>query len=229
MDLLKSLKIIFVGTALIIYIGGCSSSSYNDRYNKPKTEEKEKSGNARFTSKDDPQHESSQDTAVYNNFNADEFDEKPVEEYPVDNSEFIKKYEKFSGLGIPLTNRERVIFEIVKFLDTPYQYGGSSEEGIDCSAFIQQVFSNTLGINLPRTASQQFTAGTKLSKGMELKFGDLIFFDTTSRSFPGHVGIYLGEDQFAHASRSQGVIVSSLKSSYYAARYVGGRRIAVKF
>ena len=229
MYLLKSLKILLFGTALIIFIIGCSSTSSSERYNSPPKEEEEKKGDARFTSKGDPLDKTPPKTTIYKNYSGNEFDENPVEEYPVDKTDFIKKYEKFSGLGIPLTNRERLIFEIIKFLDTPYQYGGNSLIGIDCSAFTQQVFLNTLDIRLPRTASQQFSAGTKLSKRMELKFGDLIFFDTTSRSYPGHVGIYLGEDQFAHASKSQGVIISSLKSSYYAKRYIGGRRIAVKF
>ncbi|MDZ7766840.1 MAG: NlpC/P60 family protein [Melioribacteraceae bacterium] len=100
-----------------------------------------------------------------------------------------------------------------------------SENGIDCSAFTQQVFSNSVGVDLPRTAREQFNIGESVGRKNDLKFGDLLFFNTTTRSYPGHVGIYIGEDLFAHASRSLGVTVSSLKSTYYDNRFIGARRI----
>ena len=160
----------------------------------------------------------------YDLFNQPEFDELPVEDNPVDTKEFIKKYEKFGELSAALTPREKVLFEIVRYLDTPYKYGGNSENGIDCSAFTQQVYDNTLGVKLPRSAGAQYKTGEKISSKTSLQFGDLIFFDTRSSSYPGHVGIYIGENMFAHASLSQGVIVSSLKSNYYATRFIGARR-----
>lgn len=117
-----------------------------------------------------------------------------------------------------------MLFEIISYLDTPYKYGGETRKGIDCSAFTQKVFSKSSNIELPRTARQQFKEGEDISKN-ELSFGDLVFFNTRKGVYPGHVGIYIGEDLFAHASRSKGVTISSLENSYYKARYVGGRRI----
>ncbi len=136
--------------------------------------------------------------------------------------EFQKKLGKIKKLNGALTERERLLFEIVKYLDTPYKYGGQSQKGIDCSAFTQQVYKNSLGVELPRTAREQYKVGDKVS---ELKFGDLVYFDTQQGVFPGHVGIYLGDSLFAHASSIQGVTITPLNNKYFKKRYVGARRI----
>ena len=206
----------------MIIIAGCSPSSSGARYNNPSGKKSGKSNAVRFTSEDDKSGDSDTPTR-YNN--QPEFDETPVEDHPVDTKEFIKKYEKFGELSAALTHREKILFEIVSYLNTPYLYGGQSDRGIDCSGFTQQVVNNTLGIPLPRSASEQFSAGERVSNKSGLKFGDLVFFDTRRGSYPGHVGIYIGEDMFAHASSSQGVTISSLKSTYYKSRFVGARRI----
>lgn len=154
----------------------------------------------------------------------DEFDEPPPKESPLDKSKLTLNIDKFKDFNITLTHREKILFEAIKFLDTPYKYGGNSQTGIDCSAFTLQVFQNALSVELPRSAREQYAAGEKISKD-ELQFGDLVFFNTRRVSFPGHVGIYLGENQFVHASRSLGVTVSSLENVYYKKRYVGAKRI----
>ncbi|MBL1213002.1 MAG: C40 family peptidase [Ignavibacteriae bacterium] len=220
------------GIAAIILIAGCSPSSYTERYNKPRVkEEKQRDNSTRFTSKDDKEKAAEAETKTVTNYNNvppvynSEFDEPPVEEYPVDTKEFISNYNKLKGLGVSLTPREKVLFEIVKYLETPYQYGGETLTGIDCSSFTQQVFKNSLNHNLPRTASEQFLIGSNIFSEAQLKFGDLIFFDTQKIKYPGHVGIYLGDNLFAHSSSSQGVTVSSLQSSYYTDRYVGAKRL----
>jgi cell wall-associated NlpC family hydrolase len=223
------------GIAAIILIAGCSPSSYTERYNKPKTKEAEQRDNStRFTAKDDKEKAAGENSKTskpatnYNNIppsQNSEFDEPPVEEYPVDTKEFVSNYNKLKGLGVSLTPREKVLFEIVKYLETPYQYGGETLTGIDCSSFIQQVFKNSINQDLPRTASEQFLIGSNIFSENQLKFGDLIFFDTQKLKYPGHVGIYLGDNLFAHSSSSRGVTVSSLKSSYYTDRYVGAKRL----
>jgi cell wall-associated NlpC family hydrolase len=220
------------GISATILIAGCSPSSYTERYNKPKVkEEVQRDNSTRFTSKDDKEKTPDtkpQKTTSYNNLpkaSINEFDEPPIEEYPVDTKEFVSNYNKLKGLGVSLTPREKVLFEIVKYLETPYQYGGETLTGIDCSSFIQQVFKNSIDQSLPRTASEQFLIGSNIFSEKQLKFGDLIFFDTQKIKYPGHVGIYLGENLFAHSSSSRGVTVSSLQSSYYADRYVGAKRL----
>jgi cell wall-associated NlpC family hydrolase len=209
----------------------CSSSTYTDRYNKPKPkEEKPTTKTERFSAKDDPkpydENDESEDSV--NSFAnppvINEFDEEPVEDYPVDKDAFVKNYKHLDKINIALTTREKILFEVIRYLDTPYQFGGNGLSGIDCSAFTQNVFGKSIDFNLPRTARDQYKMGNRVSKS-SLKFGDLIFFDTRREAYPGHVGIYIGEDKFAHASSSLGVTISSLQSSYYKTRFIGGKRI----
>lgn len=127
------------------------------------------------------------------------------------------------------TPRERMLIEIIKYMDTPYKYGGNSQSGIDCSAFTQNVFSNCFGISLLRSAREQFTQGFPVREKGNLVFGDLVFFNTRRAVRPGHVGIYIGDNLFAHASSSKGVIVSSLEHKYYSKRFMGGRRLNETF
>jgi cell wall-associated NlpC family hydrolase len=125
--------------------------------------------------------------------------------------------------------KEKMLIEIIKYIDAPYKYGGNSADGIDCSALTQNVFSSSLGINLFRSAREQFTQGVVIRDKEDLVFGDLVFFNTRRRVRPGHVGIYIGDNLFAHASSSNGVIVSSLDHKYYSKRYMGARRINDSF
>ncbi|WP_092332253.1 C40 family peptidase [Desulfosporosinus hippei] len=103
----------------------------------------------------------------------------------------------------------------------PYVFGGTSKKGFDCSGYTQYVFKGS-GISLPRTSSAQFNVGTPVKKD-KLQSGDLVFFSTYAKG-PSHVGVYIGGGQFVHASNS-GVRTTSLNDSYYAARYVGARRV----
>lgn len=117
--------------------------------------------------------------------------------------------------------------ELLKAIDswygTRYRYGGTSKSGIDCSAFVRAVYKAAFGINLPRTAHEQFMATSKVVSSAALKAGDLLFFNTTGGV--SHVGVYLGNDKFAHASSSNGVTVSTLTQKYYASRFLGARRM----
>ena len=112
---------------------------------------------------------------------------------------------------------------ILGYLGTPYQYGGDSRSGIDCSAFTGAVYQQSVNLKLPRTAADQAKRGKEVSRD-ELKFGDLMFFNTTGAN-TSHVGIYIGDDLFAHASEAFGVTISSIESSYYKKRYTEARRI----
>jgi cell wall-associated NlpC family hydrolase len=109
----------------------------------------------------------------------------------------------------------------LRFLGTPYVFGGTSGYGFDCSGYVQHVYA-LLGVHLPRTADAQYYAGSRTVGG--IKTGDLVFFQTYEPG-PSHVGIYLGHGHFAHASSSHGVMVSSLSDSYWSARYLGAKRV----
>jgi cell wall-associated NlpC family hydrolase len=108
----------------------------------------------------------------------------------------------------------------LRFLGVPYVFGGTSTSGFDCSGFVQHVFG-LMGISVPRTADAQYDVGRPTVGGP--RAGDLVFFDTYGGV--SHVGIYLGKGKFVHASSSHGVMVSKLSDSYWAARYVGAKRL----
>jgi cell wall-associated NlpC family hydrolase len=130
---------------------------------------------------------------------------------------------RFAGGILARTSRlaQTLARSALRFLGTPYVFGGTSTSGFDCSGFVQHVFG-MLGIGLPRTADAQYDAGKPAVGGP--RAGDLVFFDTYGGV--SHVGIYLGHGDFVHASSSHGVMVSNLSDSYWASRYVGAKRIA---
>jgi lipoprotein Spr len=110
-----------------------------------------------------------------------------------------------------------------EWLGTRYRLGGTDKEGIDCSAFMQVLFTRLYGINLPRTAREQYTVSQKLSRA-ELKEGDLVFFNTIGGV--SHVGMYLQNNKFVHAS-SGGVTISDLYEDYWLKKLIGVGRVDV--
>jgi cell wall-associated NlpC family hydrolase len=137
------------------------------------------------------------------------------------------EFRSFAGGVLARTSKlaTQLTRSALKFLGVPYVFGGTSSNGFDCSGYVQHVFA-MLGINLPRTADAQYDAGHRVVGGM--RAGDLVFFQTYAAG-ASHVGIYLGNGKFVHASSSHGVMVSSLSDSYWAARFIGAKRfIAAK-
>ena len=107
------------------------------------------------------------------------------------------------------------------WLGTPYLYGGMSrQQGVDCSGLSSRVFQDLYGIDLPRTAEEQYRSGMKIRDGFR-KQGDLVFFRNVRGHGIDHVGVYLGDNRFIHASQSSGVIISEMDEDYYRIRYVG--------
>jgi hypothetical protein len=128
---------------------------------------------------------------------------------------------EFSDNGI---KKDEFMGLIIDWLGTPYRFGGNTRKGIDCSSFMRMIYENSLNIELPRTANEQFTLGEEIHRD-ELQFGDLVFFKTRRYAAITHVGVYLGDDLFAHASSKDGVTISSLNSAYYSRTYRGGKRL----
>ncbi|KIQ51984.1 C40 family peptidase [Citrobacter rodentium NBRC 105723 = DSM 16636] len=118
--------------------------------------------------------------------------------------------------------KRRIMNEFAAWRGTNYRWGGDSHRGIDCSAFTRRIIASVIHKHLPRTALEQRRMGQRIPRDA-LSVGDLVFFETK----PGvhHVGVYIGNDAFIHASSSQGVTLSQLSSNYWQARYVTARRI----
>lgn len=210
---------------------GCSSSSNSIRYANSKKAPAKTEGGSRYQ-KDSEENDlaensiSSQPDSVCDNATQDEFDEEFTEKQSVNVEYIINKFSKHSSSSANTGNtEEKLLMEIIKFLKTPYKYGGNSMYGIDCSAFTQNVYKNAFSYPLLRSAREQFTQGYVVDNKSGLKFGDLIFFNTRRRVRPGHVGIYIGDNYFAHASSTYGVRISSLDEDYYSRKYMGGRRV----
>ncbi|GIP30763.1 hypothetical protein J23TS9_58930 [Paenibacillus sp. J23TS9] len=124
-----------------------------------------------------------------------------------------------AGSAFADSKMDKVIDDVI---GTKYKTAGTTTSGFDCSGFTAYVFKH-LGINLPHQSGSQFSMGSAVSRS-DLRAGDLVFFNT-SGSGVSHVGIYVGDGKFAHASTSRGVMVSSLSDSYYVNRYVGAKRV----
>ena len=117
------------------------------------------------------------------------------------------------------TARAGVRDQIIEFasnkLGSPYVWGATGPNSFDCSGFVGYVFKKAADLNLPRVSSDQATFRPKISS-MNMKKGDLVFFETTGKGRISHVGIYMGGRQFIHASSgSRRVTISSLDSDFY--------------
>ena len=116
--------------------------------------------------------------------------------------------------------------KMFEFIDdwygTPYRLGGTTKKGVDCSAFSQFLFVSVYGLSIPRTAREQYNLTSRISR-TELKEGDLIFFNT--RGGISHVGVYLQNNKFVHASTSGGVMISDIFDEYWAKKFVGVGRL----
>ncbi|WP_074398524.1 MULTISPECIES: NlpC/P60 family protein [unclassified Halomonas] len=124
--------------------------------------------------------------------------------------------------GSPIEQvREALLSQHEEWVGTPYRLGGTSQRGIDCSALVRNIFRDTFELDLPRSTRGQIHEGRSIDR-QSLRAGDLVFFRP-----PGaydHVGIYVGDGHFLHASTSKGVIISSLDNSYWNRYYWQSRR-----
>jgi lipoprotein Spr len=135
---------------------------------------------------------------------------------------------KYSGLlntEADQLQNEALLEGIDEWYGTRYHYGGTTKNGIDCSAFVGVIYASVFGVALPRTAKDQYRITRHISR-TELQEGDLLFFNT--RGGVSHVGIYLRNNKFVHASVSNGVTVSDMFEAYYLQRFIGAGRVENK-
>jgi murein DD-endopeptidase / murein LD-carboxypeptidase len=126
----------------------------------------------------------------------------------------------------------RLYHFINEWMGTRYLWGGNSEDGIDCSAFVQRLYNSVYDVNIPRTSIEQFyTKWVELYKNPKyLKEGDLVFFKTIKNyNAVTHVGFYLHNGYFVNASSSKGVSLGSLNDNYWSVKYVAAGRLKRKY
>ncbi|MDY6891730.1 MAG: NlpC/P60 family protein [Pseudomonadota bacterium] len=118
----------------------------------------------------------------------------------------------FTPADLNHPRRQQLLAHYSQWAGTPYRYGGQGRSGVDCSGFIQRVYAQLDGTRLPRTTEQQAGVGTEVARS-QLQPADLVFFKTGWKQ--RHVGIYIGNGEFIHASTSQGVTISHLDNPYW--------------
>ncbi|MFJ7637104.1 NlpC/P60 family protein [Peribacillus sp. NPDC097224] len=130
----------------------------------------------------------------------------------------------FNALGVYNVNNTSMINYAKTLIGSPYKWAGTTPAGFDCSGFIYYVFQKSQGITLPRTTSQLYgNTGLKVSTPSK---GDLVFFDTSSgKTGVSHAGIYIGNNQFIHASSSKGITITDMNNSYWAPKYLGAKTL----
>jgi lipoprotein Spr len=195
----QTLLTIFIKTIpvflIAIFVWGCKSTSVSLRYGKKDAGYKGKT--------------------IYDDLFKAAYEEKNVD--------LAKTKADLDKLSLKGDAQIKFQAEIERFMGTPYKFGGTDLSGVDCSGFVLKVFQNGLNIKLPHSAAAQ----SQLGQGVpttNLGYGDLVFFSNHPRKIT-HVGIYLGQGQFVHASTSSGVIKSRLDETYYNNHYIRSRRL----
>jgi lipoprotein Spr len=132
------------------------------------------------------------------------------------------KYSLLLDIEVELIKNVGLFRMIDDWYGVKYLFGGTTKRGIDCSALMQVLFTSLYGVALPRTAKMQYDFSKRISR-TELKEGDLLFFNT--RGGVSHVGMYLTNNKFVHASTSNGVTISDMFDPYYSKRLIGVGRV----
>ncbi|MBM3440431.1 MAG: hypothetical protein FJX94_06175, partial [Bacteroidetes bacterium] len=129
-------------------------------------------------------------------------------------------------MDVPVENVDHLpLYNFIEeWWGAPYRLGGSTRTGIDCSAFVQTLMLGVFSLQLPRTSREQKTFAQQIDD-TERKEGDLVFFSTSRSGAITHVGIYLHNNKFVHASTSSGVMISDLTDDYWSKRYRGAGRV----
>lgn len=131
-------------------------------------------------------------------------------------NDYNSSFNDFWGLKITKKDNHKLYKELKSWMGVPYQYGGNSRTGTDCSGLVMVVYDNVYNIKLARNSAKIMELNCRKINRNELKEGDLIFFTINkNKDRINHVGLYLKENKFVHSSSSKGVIISDLGEPYY--------------
>ena len=138
-------------------------------------------------------------------------------------SSFIVNYSKILGFKLDTACNQKLIAKVTEWLGTPYRTAGVSKYGADCSGFVSQLYKEVYNVELAHNANGMLFEMKQMVRRPELREGDIIFFRIHGRRI-SHVGIYLGDNKFVHASSSRGIVINDLTDPYYQrAYYTAGR------
>jgi murein DD-endopeptidase / murein LD-carboxypeptidase len=139
------------------------------------------------------------------------------------NAAIKQKYAQELGTNASQLKSEKLYLFIDEWRGTPYKYGGTNRSGVDCSGFVGELYRQVYTKNLPRTTSEIGKASKPISKS-DLNEGDIVIFDINGKK-GSHVGVYLANNKFVHASTSKGVVISDLENPYYQKAFSRGGKI----
>lgn len=141
----------------------------------------------------------------------------------IENSNWLQfKYAIMLKVPVEVLTNTQLLHYVDEWYATRYRYGGENKDGVDCSAFTSGLLEEVFGLEVPRTCREQYRYTERVAK-TELREGDLVFFKI-HRGI-SHVGVYLTNNKFVHASTSSGVMISDLEEAYFARRYAGAGRV----
>lgn len=141
------------------------------------------------------------------------------------NAAVLFKYAILLDVPVEEITDIRLIEFIESWYGTRYLYGGNDRSGVDCSGFSKDFITSIYNAIIPRTSSEQYKQSKRVRR-TELEEGDLVFFYTRGRrNGVSHVGVYLRNNKFVHASTSSGVVINDLDDDYYARNYAGAGRV----
>lgn len=135
-------------------------------------------------------------------------------------------FSQVMGVALDATSNVKLYKFIYEWIGTPYKYAGNTQKGIDCSAFTKAIYQKVFNTTIARNSRQIFSMVNPLAK-TDLKEGDLVFFKIKSKNI-NHIGLYLGENKFAHASQTRGVVIDNLNDPYYSRYFYKGGQILDK-
>lgn len=136
-------------------------------------------------------------------------------------------FAQIMGVALSATSNLKLYQFVYDWIGTPYRLGGVSKNGIDCSGFAFQLYNKVFSTLIGSNSRNIFSMVNPVDKD-ELKEGDLVFFKIGSRSI-SHMGVYMGNNKFAHASSSRGVMISDLDEAYWRRYYFKGGRLLARF
>lgn len=135
-------------------------------------------------------------------------------------------FSQIMGVAVSATTNSKMYQFIYDWIGTPYRFGGNSKKGIDCSSFAAQLYDQVFNTAIGSSSRNIYSNVEKVNRA-DLKPGDFVFFKIRSRNIT-HVGVYIGDDKFAHASTGKGVMISNLGEAYWKRYFFNGGRVQAK-